>query len=82
MQDVAGVKAVAIVLMASLIASPVFAEGETGTAPENAPTPAASDEASTVPLRTDAGRSLAAPRIAAMQEFSRRLREEYREFAP
>jgi hypothetical protein len=40
------------------------------------------DEASNVPLRTDAGRSLAAPRIAAMKEFSQRLREEYREFAP
>ena len=40
------------------------------------------DEAAKVSLRTEAGRSLAEPRIAAMKEFSRRLREEYREFAP
>lgn len=40
------------------------------------------DEAAKSPLRTEAGRALAAPRIAAMKEFSQRLREEYREFAP
>lgn len=40
------------------------------------------DEAAKVPLRTEAGRALALPRIAAMKDFSRRLREEYREFAP
>ena len=40
------------------------------------------DEAAKVPLRTEAGRALAAPRVAAMKDFSRRLREEYREFAP
>lgn len=39
------------------------------------------DEAAASPLRTEAGRALAAPRIAAMKEFSRRLREEYREFS-
>lgn len=40
------------------------------------------DEAAKVPLRTEAGRALAVPRIAAMKDFSRRLREEYREFGP
>jgi hypothetical protein len=40
------------------------------------------DEAAKASLRTEAGRALAAPRIAAMKEFSSRLREEYREFAP
>lgn len=40
------------------------------------------DEAASLPLRTDAGRALAAPRIAAMREFARRLREEYGEFSP
>jgi hypothetical protein len=40
LQDVAGVKAVAIVLMASLMASAVFAEVPTPAAPENAPTAA------------------------------------------
>ena len=40
------------------------------------------DEAAKVPLRTEAGRALAAPRVAAMKDFSRRLREEYREFVP
>ena len=40
------------------------------------------DEASVAPLRTEAGRALAGPRIAAMREFARRLRDEYREFSP
>ena len=40
------------------------------------------DEAAAAPLRTEAGRALAAPRIAAMREFAGRLREEYREFSP
>ena len=39
------------------------------------------DEAAAAPLRTEAGRALAAPRIAAMKEFAERLRREYREFA-
>ena len=39
------------------------------------------DEAAAAPLRTEAGRALAAPRIAAMREFADRLRREYREFA-
>lgn len=39
------------------------------------------DEAAASPLRTEAGRALAAPRIAAMKEFAERLRREYREFA-
>lgn len=39
------------------------------------------DEAAAEPLRTEAGRALAAPRIAAMKEFAGRLREEYREFS-
>lgn len=39
------------------------------------------EEATAAPLLTDAGRALASPRIAAMKEFSRRLRDEYREFA-
>ena len=39
------------------------------------------DEAAAAPLATDAGRALAGPRIAAMREFSRRLRDEYREFS-
>jgi hypothetical protein len=39
------------------------------------------DAAATVSLRTPAGRALAEPRVAAMREFSRRLREEYREFS-
>jgi len=39
------------------------------------------DEAAASPLRTDAGRTLAQPRIAAMKEFSQRLREEHREFS-
>ena len=39
------------------------------------------DEAAAKPLATDAGRALAVPRIAAMKEFSRRLREEYLEFS-
>ena len=39
------------------------------------------DEASAATLRTDEGRALAAPRIAAMKEFSNRLRAEYREFS-
>jgi hypothetical protein len=39
------------------------------------------DEAAAAPLATPAGRTLAEPRIAAMREFSRRLRAEYREFA-
>ncbi|HEV8231530.1 MAG TPA: hypothetical protein VGQ75_04230 [Thermoanaerobaculia bacterium] len=39
------------------------------------------DAAATVSLRTSAGRALAEPRVAAMKEFSRRLREEYREFS-
>jgi hypothetical protein len=40
------------------------------------------EEAAKVPLRTEAGRALALPRIAAKNEFSKRLREEYQEFAP
>jgi hypothetical protein len=39
------------------------------------------DEAAAAPLATAEGRALAAPRVAAMKEFSRRLREEYREFS-
>jgi late competence protein required for DNA uptake (superfamily II DNA/RNA helicase) len=39
------------------------------------------DEATVAPLLTDAGRALAAPRIAAMKEFSKRLRQEYQEFS-
>jgi hypothetical protein len=39
------------------------------------------DEAAASPLRTEAGRALAAPRIAAMKDFAERLRREYREFA-
>lgn len=39
------------------------------------------DEAAAAPLRTETGRALAAPRIAAMKEFAERLRREYREFA-
>jgi hypothetical protein len=39
------------------------------------------DEAAAAPLATEEGRVLAQPRIAAMNEFSRRLREEYREFS-
>ncbi|MDQ5858897.1 MAG: hypothetical protein M3542_11560 [Acidobacteriota bacterium] len=39
------------------------------------------EEAASSPLRTEAGRALAAPRIAAMKEFAGRLREEYREFS-
>jgi hypothetical protein len=39
------------------------------------------DEAAAAPLVTPEGRALAVPRIEAMREFSRRLREEYREFA-
>jgi hypothetical protein len=39
------------------------------------------DEAAEAPLATPAGRTLAEPRIAAMREFSRRLRAEYYEFA-
>jgi hypothetical protein len=39
------------------------------------------DEAAEFPLRTEAGRALAAPRVAAMKEFAERLRREYREFA-
>jgi HD superfamily phosphodiesterase len=38
------------------------------------------DAAAEAPLRTDRGRELAEPRRALMQEFARRLREEYREF--
>ncbi|HEY3172557.1 MAG TPA: hypothetical protein VGK86_08275 [Thermoanaerobaculia bacterium] len=34
------------------------------------------------PLTTETGRALAEPRIAAMREFARRLREEYEEFSP
>ncbi|HEX9285673.1 MAG TPA: hypothetical protein VF999_00235 [Thermoanaerobaculia bacterium] len=33
-------------------------------------------------LRTPAGRALAEPRIEAMREFARRLRDEYEEFSP
>ena len=40
------------------------------------------DEAAALPLRTEAGRALAAPRIAAMREFADRLRREHREFSP
>jgi hypothetical protein len=40
------------------------------------------DEAAATPLRTPEGRALASPRIAAMNEFSKRLREEFREFSP
>jgi len=39
-------------------------------------------EAAKAPLRTDVGRELAAPRVATMLDFARRLREEHREFAP
>ncbi|HEY6064769.1 MAG TPA: hypothetical protein VIY96_01345 [Thermoanaerobaculia bacterium] len=39
------------------------------------------DEATAAPLRTAAGRALAEPRIAAMKEFSKRLRDEYAEFS-
>ncbi|MEO8348897.1 MAG: hypothetical protein ABI610_08300 [Acidobacteriota bacterium] len=39
------------------------------------------EEAAAAPLRTEAGRALASPRIAAMKEFAGRLREEYREFS-
>jgi hypothetical protein len=39
------------------------------------------ERAAGIPLRTEAGRALAEARIAAMREFARRLREEYREFA-
>ena len=39
------------------------------------------DEASAANLQTDEGRALAAPRIAAMKEFSKRLRAEYQEFS-
>jgi hypothetical protein len=34
------------------------------------------------PLSTEAGRALAEPRMEAMREFARRLREEYEEFSP
>ena len=34
------------------------------------------------PLSTAVGRALAGPRIEAMREFARRLREEYEEFSP
>lgn len=43
---------------------------------------AAIDEAAAAPLKTAAGRALAEPRVAAMKEFSKRLRAEYREFSP
>jgi hypothetical protein len=39
------------------------------------------DEAAATTLRTPEGRALAWPRIAAMKEFSKRLRDEYREFS-
>lgn len=39
------------------------------------------EEAAAMTLRTPEGRALAAPRIAAMKEFSKRLRDEYREFS-
>jgi hypothetical protein len=39
------------------------------------------DEAGAAPLRTEAGRALAGPRIAAMREFADRLRREHREFS-
>lgn len=39
------------------------------------------DEAAAAPLLTAAGRALAAPRVAAMKEFSKRLRDEYAEFS-
>jgi hypothetical protein len=39
------------------------------------------DEATAAPLKTAEGRALALPRIAAMKEFSKRLRDEYAEFA-
>src|SRR5687768_408276 len=39
------------------------------------------DEAAAYPLRTEAGRALAAPRVAAMREFAERLRSEFREFS-
>jgi hypothetical protein len=40
------------------------------------------DEAAAEPLATPEGRVLAAPRIEAMRAFSKRLRDEYREFSP
>ncbi len=40
------------------------------------------EEAAAAPLHTPAGRALAEPRVAAMREFARRLRQEYRQFAP
>ena len=39
------------------------------------------EESGRAPLATEAGRALAAPRIEAMREFARRLREEYEEFS-
>ena len=39
------------------------------------------DEAAATHLRTPKGQALALPRIAAMKEFSNRLRDEYREFS-
>jgi hypothetical protein len=39
------------------------------------------EEATAAPLLTAEARALAEPRIAAMKEFSKRLREEYREFS-
>ncbi len=40
------------------------------------------DAAAAMPLKTAEGRALAAPRVAAMKEFSKRLREEHAEFSP
>jgi hypothetical protein len=40
------------------------------------------DEATAPPLKTAEGRALAGPRIAAMREFAKRLRDEYQEFSP
>jgi len=40
------------------------------------------EESGRAPLLTEAGRALAGPRIEAMQQFARRLREEYEEFSP
>ena len=40
------------------------------------------EESGQAPLATEAGRALAGPRIEAMREFARRLREEYEEFSP
>jgi hypothetical protein len=39
------------------------------------------EEATAAPLLTAEARALAEPRIAAMKEFSKRLRDEYREFS-